>query len=107
VPLPRHREFSRGTRVVNRKQFTLLFTIVAVVTAYLFAGGEDMLNIRIYQARYQASPLVTSMVFFLVFLFGTALSLPVSGFLSVLAGFIFGSIVGFSEMKNPSGAHHR
>jgi uncharacterized membrane protein YdjX (TVP38/TMEM64 family) len=80
---------------VNRKQFTLLFTIVAVVTAYLIAGGEDLLNIRVYQVRYQESPLATSVVFFLVFLLGTALSLPVSGFLSVLAGFIFGNIVGF------------
>jgi uncharacterized membrane protein YdjX (TVP38/TMEM64 family) len=57
-------------------------------------GGEEMLDVRSYQALYQKSPVATTLIFFLVYLVSTALSLPASGVLSIASGIIFGDIVG-------------
>jgi len=79
---------------MNRKQLALLLTIVLVLATYLTRGGEDMLNTQSYQALYQSAPLTTGLLFFLVFLLGTAFSLPACGVLSIATGIIFGHAVG-------------
>jgi uncharacterized membrane protein YdjX (TVP38/TMEM64 family) len=79
---------------VKRRQLVLLLVVVLVVAAYFIGGGDKLLNPALYRAWYQQSPFLTGAVFFLVFLLGTALSLPVSGVLSVVSGIIFGHLVG-------------
>jgi len=77
------------------KKIALAFLIVSVVFLYFLGGGDQYLSIRLYQDLYEQSPLGTALVFFLIYLVGTSCSLPVSGFMSVASGIIFGSLTGF------------
>jgi len=79
---------------MNRKQLTLLCLIVVLVCGYFLGGGDKLLNPSLYQTRFLQSPVLTAMVFFLVFFLGTASSLPVTGVFSVISGVIFGHVVG-------------
>jgi uncharacterized membrane protein YdjX (TVP38/TMEM64 family) len=73
----------------------LLSVILLVVVAYLAAGGEEVFHIDTYQDMYQESPLATAIAFFMFFLLGTAMSLPLFGILSTISGVIFGALIGF------------
>ena len=75
---------------MNHKQFTLLITIVLVICVYVFADTAKLLDIQYYLGLYRQSPLLVISLFYLGFLLGTALSLPVSGTLSVISGALFG-----------------
>lgn len=77
------------------RKLALAGLIVAVVILYLAGGGDRYLNIRLYQDLAAQSPAATAVVFFLIYLLGTACSLPVSGALSVASGVIFGYLTGF------------
>ena len=79
---------------MNRKQLALLTVVAAAVLAYLVGDGGQLLNPAFYRAQFQDSPVITALAFLLVYVLGTALSLPVSGALSVIAGMIFGRVVG-------------
>ena len=77
------------------KKLTLAFFIAAMIVLYLAGGGEKYLDIHMYQGLYDASPVSTAAVFFLVFMFGTACSLPVTGVLAITGGIVFGTLTGF------------
>lgn len=79
---------------MNRKQLALLLTIILVIGTYIVMGGEQVLDAQSYQRLYQQSPVNTAIVFFLVFLFATAFSLPACGVLSVASGIVFGHWIG-------------
>ncbi len=77
------------------KKLALVLFLGAVAIFYLVGGGDQYLSIRLYQDLFDQSPINTAAVFFLIYLLGTACSLPVSGLLSVISGVIFGYSTGF------------
>ena len=81
---------------MNWKKLAMVALVALSVLAYLLAGGRELLDPRSFQAYYQRAPLATGGVFFLVCLLGTALSMPVTGILAVIAGMTFGHAVGLS-----------
>ena len=78
-----------------QKKIGLAAIIVTVIIFYFAVGGEQYLNIQMFQDLYARSPIGTIVVFFLVFLVGTTCSLPVAGVMSIASGAIFGHITGF------------
>ena len=81
---------------MNWRRPTVALVLIVIALAYFSAGGEDLFDPREFQRIYDESPLMTAGIFFLVYLLGTAFSLPVMGVLSVIAGMIFGHVVGIS-----------
>jgi len=77
------------------RKLALAGLIATVVVLYLAGGGDRYLSINLYQDLYARSPVTTAVVFFAIYLVGTACSLPVSGALSVASGIIFGYFTGF------------
>ena len=77
------------------KKLALAALIATVVLLYFAAGGERLLDVGLYRGFFDQSPVLTAAVFFLIFLFGTSFSLPVTGVLSVVSGIIFGPVIGF------------
>lgn len=79
---------------MNRKQILLLLALIVIVAGYFFGGGGRLLNPAFFQEQFQDSPVSTAVIFLLVFVLGTAMSLPVTGVLTVIAGMIFGGLIG-------------
>jgi len=77
------------------KKLALAVFIAVVVIIYFVGGGEKYLNFQIYQELFERSPIVTAIIFFMVFVLCTACSLPVTGVLSVASGIVFGAVTGF------------
>ena len=78
------------------KKLILAAIIATVMVLYFVGGGEKYLDIHLYQDLFERSPLVTSVVFFMVFFVGTSCSLPVTAALAVASGIVFGSVAGFA-----------
>ncbi len=78
------------------KKLAVGLLIVAMIVLYFAGGGQKYLNIHMYQDLFAASPVSTAAVFFLVFMVGTACSLPVTGVLAVTGGIVFGTLNGFA-----------
>ena len=76
------------------KKIALAILIIGVIALYFIGGGEKYLDIRVYQDLFETSPVATATVFFLVFMIGTACSLPVTGVLAVTGGVVFGTATG-------------
>jgi uncharacterized membrane protein YdjX (TVP38/TMEM64 family) len=76
------------------KKLLLALFIVAMIILYLAGGGEKYLDIHMYQDLYAASPVSTAAVFFLVFMIGTAFSLPVTAVMAISGGIVFGTLTG-------------
>lgn len=79
---------------MNKLQIALLTVIVLAVVAYMMAGGEKGLNPAVYHSYAQQTPVLSAVIFSLLLIFSTALSLPVTGVASVIAGIIFNHSVG-------------
>ena len=79
---------------MNWKKSLLLATLLAVAAAYFLAGGGRLLSPAIFQAQFEQAPLPTALVFAAVFVAGTAMSLPITGVMTVIAGMIFGTLIG-------------
>jgi len=77
------------------KKIAVGLFIATVIVLYFAGGGEKYLDIHLYQGLYQTSPVLTAAVFFLVFMAGTAFSLPVTGLLAISGGIVFGTFTGF------------
>ncbi len=77
------------------KKIAVAIVIAGMIVLYFAGGGEKYLDIHMYQDLFEASPVSTATVFFLVFLVGTACSLPVTGVLAVTGGIVFGTLNGF------------
>ena len=76
------------------KKLALALFIVVIIALYFAGGGEKYLNIHMYQDLFEASPVSTAAVFFLVFMVGTSCSLPVTGILAITGGIVFGTLTG-------------
>jgi len=76
------------------KKLLLALFIAAMIILYLAGGGEKYLDIHMYQDLYAASPVSTAAVFFLVFMIGTAFSLPVTAVMAISSGIVFGTLTG-------------
>lgn len=76
------------------KKLLLALFIAAMIIMYLAGGGEKYLDIHMYQDLYEASPVSTAAVFFLVFMIGTAFSLPVTAVMAISGGIVFGTLTG-------------
>ncbi len=76
------------------KKLAMIGLVALSVLAYMFAGGRELLDPRTFQAHYLEAPVATSCVFFVVCFLGTALSMPVTGVLAVIAGMTFGHALG-------------
>ena len=77
------------------KKLALAAAIATVILLYFVGGGEEYLDIHLYQNLFERSPIVTALVFFIVFFVGTSCSLPVTGALTVASGIVFGAVTGF------------
>ena len=76
------------------KKLLLALFIAAMIILYLAGGGEKYLDIHLYQDLYASSPVSTAAVFFLVFMIGTAFSLPVTAVMAISGGIVFGTLTG-------------
>ena len=80
--------------ILSRKQLFPLLLVALVVIAYIVGDGERLLDPKIYQDMFKEQPTKTVLVFFFLFLAGTAMSLPVTGAMSVVSGLVFGHAIG-------------
>jgi len=76
------------------KKLALALFIAGIMVLYFAGGGEKYLNIHMYQDLFEASPVATAAVFFLVFMIGTSCSLPVTAVLALTGGIVFGTLTG-------------
>ena len=76
------------------KKLALAAVIGIMICLFLFGGGLKYLDIDIYQNLFQQSPWLTGGVFFMLFVLGTGLSLPITAILIVASGMIFGMEIG-------------
>jgi len=81
---------------VPLKKLVLAAFITAIIVLYFAGGGEKYFSIHLYQDLFERSPIVTTAIFFVVFLIGTSCSLPVAGVLTVTSGIVFGAFIGFA-----------
>ena len=79
---------------MNLRQVSLLLVIAVCIAAYVFGDGDKLLNPATFQAQFQSSPVGTAVVFVVLYVVGTAISLPVTAILSVIAGMVFGRLAG-------------
>lgn len=79
---------------MNRKQISLLLVVAALVVAYVLGDGGRLLNPGMFREQFSLSPVTTALVFTLLYVLGTALSLPVTGVMTVISGMIFGRMIG-------------
>ncbi len=77
------------------KKIALAALLITIISLYFVGGGEKYFNFDLYQGLFEKSPMATAAVFFLVFLAGTACSLPVTAVLTVVSGVVFGAAYGF------------
>lgn len=78
------------------KKLALAALLATIIILYFVGGGDKYLNIGLYQGLFDQSPLLTAAVFVVIFVVGTACSLPVTGALIVISGLIFGHLAGFA-----------
>jgi dihydrolipoamide dehydrogenase len=85
----------------NRQRLLVLLAVIMVVVAYQAFGVGEFLSfegLKQYQATlaglYEKSPVSTLLVFFLVYVITTGLSLPGAAILTLAAGAIFGVFIG-------------
>lgn len=76
------------------KKLAVALFIAGIMVLYFAGGGEKYLNIHMYQDLFEASPVATAAVFFLVFMLGTSCSLPVTAVLALTGGIVFGTLTG-------------
>jgi uncharacterized membrane protein YdjX (TVP38/TMEM64 family) len=77
------------------KKIALAALLIIIISLYFVGGGEKYFSFDLYQDLFEKSPIATAAIFFLVFLVGTACSLPVTGVLTVVSGVVFGAAYGF------------
>lgn len=86
---------------MDKKKIIVLLVIVAVVAAWIGFGGADYLNFATIKAKqaewmalYQDNPFIVIGVYFAVYVLVTGLSLPGAAVMTLLAGALFGVVVG-------------
>ncbi|MGY8815551.1 MAG: TVP38/TMEM64 family protein [Gammaproteobacteria bacterium] len=81
---------------------TILVLGIIIISATFFILGfhdylsiEKLIEVKAVLSEFKSNfPLYTVIIFFLLYVIGTGLSLPVAGFLSITSGVLFGQIWG-------------
>ena len=79
---------------MNGKKWLLLAAIIIASVSFYAFDGQQYLTTSFFQQLYQNDPLLTALVFFLIYVVITALSLPGAAVLTLLSGAIFGLVQG-------------
>ena len=79
---------------MNGKKWLLLAAIIIASVSFYAFDGQQYLTTTFFQQLYQNDPLLTALVFFLIYVVTTALSLPGAAVLTLLSGAIFGLVHG-------------
>ena len=77
----------------GKKWLLLAAIIIASVSFYAF-DGQQYLTTSFFHQLYQNDPVLTALVFFIIYVVTTALSLPGAAVLTLLSGAIFGLVQG-------------
>ncbi len=74
---------------------SVLVTLLGlIIGAYFLFDGQQYLSIDLFQQYYQQQPLVVAMIYFVLYVVTTSLSLPGAALLTIMGGMIFGLWVG-------------
>lgn len=83
------------------KKIIIILVVVLAIFAFIFFDVGEMLTLenlknqqQVIDARYQASPLMVILVYFLIYVAATALSIPGAAILTLAGGAIFGVVTG-------------
>ena len=83
------------------KKIIIILVVVLAIFAFIFFDVGEMLTLenlknqqQVIDARYQASPLIVILVYFLIYVAATALSIPGAAILTLAGGAIFGVVTG-------------
>ncbi len=83
------------------KKIIIILLVALAIFAFIFFDVGEMLTLenlknqqQVIDARYQASPLMVILVYFLIYVAATALSIPGAAILTLAGGAIFGVVTG-------------
>lgn len=72
------------------KKIVLLLIIALIMGSFLIFDGEQYLSLGFFQEIYQQKPLLTALVYFVIYVVAAGLSLPGAALLTIIGGMIFG-----------------
>jgi uncharacterized membrane protein YdjX (TVP38/TMEM64 family) len=72
----------------------LVVLIALIIGAYFVLDGQQYLSLELFQQYYQQQPLVFALIYFVIYVLATSLSLPGAALLTIMGGMIFGLWVG-------------
>lgn len=72
----------------------LVVLIALIIGAYFVLDGQQYLSLELFQQYYQQQPLVFALIYFVIYVLVTSLSLPGAALLTIMGGMIFGLWVG-------------
>ena len=64
------------------------------VRAFFAFDGQQYLSLGFFQQYYQQQPLLSALIYFVVYVLATSLSLPGAALLTIIGGMIFGLWMG-------------
>ena len=76
------------------KKLIIIAVIVAALVGFYQFGGVEYLQPATYQALYEKNPRETLLLFFVVYVLVTALSIPGAAIMTLIAGAVFGLVTG-------------
>src|SRR5262245_62935572 len=86
---------------MNKKRLLLVAVLVVLIAAFFAFGLHRYFSLELFKAQQAAitefvaqRPVVSGLVFFLIYVAGTGLSLPGAAVLTLIAGAVFGLLVG-------------
>ena len=68
----------------------LLVLLAILVSTYFVFEGQQYASLGFFQAYYQQQPLLAGLIYFVVYVLATSLSLPGAALLTIIGGMIFG-----------------
>lgn len=92
---------TRASYIMSAGKIILILVIIAAVAAFFYFDLSQYLAFdyiksqqQALQDYYQASPVQTMLIFFVIYIVATGLSLPGAAILTLVGGFIFGLVIG-------------
>jgi len=72
----------------------LVAVVGVLIGAYVVFDGQQYLSLDFFQQYYQQQPLVFALIYFVIYVLATGLSLPGAALLTIMGGMVFGLWVG-------------
>jgi len=72
----------------------LVAVVGVLIAAYVVFDGQQYLSLDFFQQYYQQQPLVFALIYFVIYVLATSLSLPGAALLTIMGGMVFGLWVG-------------